>query len=378
MVRSLLLLALVGCGGDGGGGDGDGDDAGFALPDVCGPLPESGGTVVDVAPGDDLAALVADAVAGTTLRLADGTYDLTGGGLEIAAEGVVVRSASGDAGAVVLEGGWATAELVSVRAADAVVAEVTLAHAYGAAVAAYGVPGLRVWGVDVVEPQGEALAVRPWQGAYADDGVVACSTVTRTETCAPGFDGTQAEGWRVWGNAVDAAACDAPGIRFWTGSKDTVVERNVVRADGWGIALGDTEYDEGDPRAYADAPCAEAEAGHYGGVVRNNLVAGGVRLVEACGARAFHNTATTGLAWTSSTDLVLANNLADLLGGDGATAEGNRAPADGDFVSADDLHLAAGSGAVDAGVPLAPGDADDDVDGEPRADGSPDVGADER
>lgn len=371
MAERLVLLVLVGCSDVDEGGPYRDSTYARELPDACGPLPAGGGDEVG-----DLAAAVADAGPGDTLLLADGTWSLDEA-VEIGVDGLTIRSASGDASAVVIDGGYAASALFTVRAADFTLAEVTLQHSYDAAVEVLGARGTWLWGVRVVDPQGYGVSAEAWQGEYADDGVVACSTFTRTETCSGAIDARQAAGWTVRGNGVEQGACDATGIRFWTGSRDTLVERNVVATQGEGIALGDTDYEADEPRVHDHACAGGDQMGHYGGVVRDNLVAGAIRLEEACGATVLHDTATGGLSWTSGEALVVRNNLAAVDDAGGATVEGNLAPGDADFVSATDLHLAAGSAAIDAGVPNQPGDADTDVDGDPRDDGAPDVGADE-
>ena len=97
-----------------------------------------------------------------------------------------------------------------------------------------------------------------------------------------------------------------------------------------GIGLGnDTEPGQ---RTYSDQPCSGAsEASHYGGLVRNNMVAvsdpgvfasssgmdTGIFMWNACGATVAHNTvASTSEPFTSiewrypSSDPLLINNLA--------------------------------------------------------------------
>lgn len=338
------------------------------LPTACGALPAaSGGVIVD-----DLVTAVASAQAGDVLLLEAGTYNLDTA-VEIAVEGLTIRSLDGDPAGVVIEGGYAAASLFDVRAADFLLAEVTLQRSYDAAVNVLGAPGAWVWGVDVLDPEGPGVAAVPWQGAYADDGVVACSTFTRTETCDGAIEGTQAAGWSVWGNTVRQAICDAGAIKFATGSADTVIERNVVFSGQEGIALGDLDYDADEPRIHDHACAGGDQLGHYGGLVVNNLVSGSIRLENACGASVLHDTATGGIGWTSGESLVVRNNLASVNDTGGADVSGNLAPGASDFVSDEDLHLAAGSAAIDAGIA---GDTDVDVDGEAR-DATPDVGADE-
>ena len=152
-----------------------------------------------------------------------------------------------------------------------------------------------------------------------------------------------------------------------------------------------------------------SEAGAYfddlRGTVRNNVVfaddpglfasaAGfdnGISLWAACSAKVLHNTVWSTQAPFSSIEWrfpgasgVLKNNLASHVLRDRGTGPfeqaGNLADAPaGLFVDAvdGDLHLAPGAAtAVDRGVPLAPGEADEDIDREPR-DEPPDIGADE-
>ena len=117
----------------------------------------------------------------------------------------------------------------------------------------------------------------------------------------------------------------------------------------------------------------------------------GIALEQACGAVAVHNTIVSleppfvsiEYRW-ENTSAVIENNLVThtIVARDGGMAElaGNLEGAPLSAVvdaAGGDLHLSAGSPAIDAGVVLAPGVCEDDFDGEMR-DGMPDVGADER
>lgn len=380
----VFVLASIGCTDPVAKGDTAVVPGPIALPADCSTLPAGNGFRVGPEDANILRETLAFAPPGAVYLLDDGVYALTGGdaahSLAIA-PGVTVRSASGDASAVVLEAGYATTELVTLGE-GALLAEVTVSHAAGNAVAIRGASGARVYGVVVVDPGDIGVAVLPERGAYSDDAVVACVTVTRAETCAVGIDGVQAKGAHVYGARIDAPGCDEPGIRFATGSNGTLVERSrVTTAGNAGIVLGGNDYGEGDERVYGDeAWCPERTlVGHYGGAVRNVfVVGGGVRVEDACGARVAHASIWGGdLAWSFSQDLVLANNLATVSDGGGGATSGNLAPTAADFAdaAAADLHLAEGSAAIDAGTPVA--DVSDDIDGDER-DGVPDVGADER
>ncbi len=348
--------------------------AAVELPEDCSALPEQSG--MGVLDAEGLVALLAEATAGDVIELDAGTYELSAP--IVIPDGVTVRSGDGDAGFVVLEGGFATAELVQMGD-GATLAEVTLSRSYGDAVAIRAASDARVYGVHVVDPGGRGVAVLPERGVYSDDATIACVTVTRSTACNVAIEGVQTEGTRVYGATIDQPACDEPGIRFATGSKDTVIERSRVTVAGpVAFQLGDEDYVEDEPRAHADAPCDDEQRGHYGGVVRNVFaVGGGVRVEDACGARVEHVSAWGGdLSWSFADDLVVENNLASLLDPGGAGA-GNLTPTAADFVDADggDLHLAEGSAAIGAAVPS---DVTDDIDGDPRDDGAPDVGADQR
>jgi hypothetical protein len=389
---SSLLALLVACA----GGDGSDKDTGAGadrvdLPVDCSALPAANGTTLTLGPDDDVAAAVRDAAAGTTLLLRDGTYDLSGGdatdNLAITADQVTIRSASGNPDAVVLDARYATTELVSITGRDATIAEVTLQRSYGDAIGVHGASGARVYRVHVVDPGGSAVLARADAGSYADSGEVACATFERTtdDPCATGVEALQAEGWVVRDSVVTQGACGEPGIRFWTGSKDTIIERNRVSGGNVGIAVGDVDYGEGDERDYGGDLCPDlGSAGHYGGIVRNNFVWGmsyaGIRAEDTCATTLAQNSVAggNGIDWRSSDDLALWNNLATRIGSGDVAGDGNADPTATDFVDAGagDLHLAAGSGAVGAGAVLDAGLADDDIDRDAR-DEHPDIGADE-
>jgi hypothetical protein len=404
----LYAILLAACTGDGGRlfgrGDGDGngtgggidtDDSGSdtdgeppdvtPLPDDCSPLGAPTGPVVSVSPTNDLAARVAAAEPYTTFLLEDGVYALTGGDaadeLTVRARGVTVRSASGDPEAVVLDGGYATTELIAVEADDVTIAELTLRQSYGAAIAVRGARGTRLFRVNVREPGAEALrAEASRDGAYADDGVVACASFTRETWCGTAVDLLQAEGWLLRDSAFEQPLCPEPAVRVATGSRGTRIERSTFSSLSIALQLGDTEYAAGAPRRYDGAECEGDSVGHYGGVVRNVFVRGGLRLEEACGARVSHVSVWGGdLAWAFSQDLVVRNALAAVNDTGGADVAGQLRPSLADFVdpASGDLHLAPRSFAHGAGVPIDAGEADTDFDGEPRPLEGPDVGADE-
>lgn len=422
--------ATGGSAGGGTGGEGAGGAGGGVGP-ACAPLAAASGTILSVTPADvgNLQTIVAGAQPGDTIALADGSYPLGGQYLWIGSPGVTLRSASGNRDAVVLDADYQTTEIVTIAASNVTVAELTLAragtHAIHVVTSGADTTGTRIHGVHVVDPREQGIKVNPsGDGFYVDDGILACSLLELTDAGRPevqpnpggcytgGIDAHAARGWVVRDNRITGFWCDTGlsehAIHFWRGSRDTLVERNVLVDDARGVGFG--LETSGTARTYADAPCPAAQGAyvdHYGGVVRNNFVAAGsagllasptgfdcgICLWSACGAEVVHNSvASTGANFSSiewrfagSVGVDVTNNLGthDLRERDGASATqaGNLSPAPlALFVwpAGGDLHLApSASAAIDQGVAVVPGLCDEDIDGAARA-GTRDLGADER
>jgi hypothetical protein len=392
--------------------------------DFCEPPAQGSGATVPLGPTDDLAGAVAAAAAGTTLLLSPGTYDLSGQTLVFAVEGVQLRSSTDDAADVVLDAGYTGGSAIEIYADDVTIAFVTIQNAYDHAIHVMGTAegdttGTVIFGVHVADAGQQAIKINS-DGSYAhfaDHGTIACSTLELTDAGRPnvrdgcytgGVDGHRARGWTVRDSTIRGFWCESGlsehGVHFWTGSRDTVVERNRLEDNVRGIGFGLGE--SGVARTYDDDPCAGADyAGHIGGVVRNNVVLvqdpdvfasesgwdSGIGLEQACGASVVHNTvygaqkpASSSIEWRfEASDPLVANNLVShaMAERDGAVAE-QRGNAEGasalQFVdlAGGDLHLNGTAAAIDAGSELPNGLCDDDLDGEPR-DSKPDIGADE-
>lgn len=411
--------------GTGGMGAGGGGGIGGGVAPGCDPLPPATGAVIEVGPAQvaELQGIVGNAVTGDTILLEDGTYDLNGAYLQFTTPGVTLRSKSGNREMVVLDGGYASAEIAAVGASDVTIADITLARAFyhPIHVSPAGdadITNTLIYNVHVIDPGQQAIKINS-NGSplrYSDNGVVACSRIELTDAGRPqvtdcytgGIDAHRAQGWRIHDNTIEGFWCDAGlsehGIHLWTGSRDTLIERNVLidNARGIGLGLGDAT----DGRTYGDGPCVGVpNIGHYGGMIRNNAVFVGdaalfasqfgfdvgISLEQACETSVLHNTVVSTQAPYSSiewrfgnTTATLTNNLVshNLRERDGATGTlaGNLEDAPLTlFVDAPsgDLHLAAGAAqAIDQGTPVPAGLVDDDIDGEPR-DSAPDIGADE-
>ena len=392
-------------------------------PAACAPLPPPTGTVVNARPEDvaGLPDLVRDAAPGTTIVLAGGTYRLPAT-LQLARPGVTLRSAGDDAATVILDGEYGVNEAIAVSASNVTIAHVTIRravdhdiHAYP--VSAAPVTGLLFYGLHVEDAGEQFIKVNSTdQVNWVDEGRVECSTFLMTpagrEHVEPNFGGCYtggidahgAFGWVVRKNRFEGIHCDngalaEHAVHFWVGSRDTLVENNLIVdcARGIGFGLG-----AGGGRTYAPDPFpGVAPIGHFGGVIRNNVIWAttpwfdtGIELDQARGARVFHNTVVSdtpgGGVFISSldyrfanTDVEVRNNLTTRItvrDGASGTLSNN---VDGAPLSlfvdpgALDFHLQAGATqAIDQGIPVA--EAGLDIDGEAHDIGPPDIGGDER
>jgi hypothetical protein len=414
------------------GGTGGSAGSAGAPASRCAPLPAPTGNVVSVNPTmtGQLQALVAQALPGDTIVFDSGTYELNGAYLWVGTSGVTLRSKSGNPGDVILDGGYSTTEVITVAASQVTVAELSIhrprTHAiHVVSTDASDTLGTRLYRVSIVDPREQAIKINP-HGAklhFPDSGEIACSRMLLTDTGRPhvnptaggcytgGIDAHAARDWLVRDNHIEGFWCPTGlaehAIHFWSGTRDIIVERNVMLNNARGVGFGLSN--SGEARTYADNPCPAAGTsyvGHYGGIVRNNFVAGtrpelfsssagfdtGIMFWAACNPKAIHNTiVATGklfsaIEWRfpTASGVELTNNLTThaLLERDGAsgTQAGNvtsATPAMFADVAAADLHLVpAASTALDPGVAVAAGLCTEDIDGEPRSP-TPDVGADE-
>jgi len=393
--------------------------------DLCPPLPAPTGTIVDVSSVAELLDAVNNLEPNTTIRIADGTYNLHGAYLWIDVSGVAIRSASGNREAVVIDGNYETSEIVTIAVSNVTIADLTLQRAYTHPIHVVSTgeadtQNTFIYNVHIIDPGEQAIKINPGGNGthFADNGIIACSHIALTDAGRPhirndcytgGVDGHQAWGWVIRDNVIEGFWCESGlsehGIHFWRGCRDTVVERNVLIDNARGAGFGLMQA--GEARVYDDDPCPGADyVGHYDGIIRNNFIFAsredlflsaygfdcGICLAQACGSQVLHNTVAStdepfsSIEWRfANTDAEITNNLVSHnLRDRGGVAylAGNL-----DYASlslfADgaggDLHLVeSASSAIDKGVSLAQGLCDDDIDGDARPIGpAPDVGADE-
>ncbi|MBI4821870.1 MAG: right-handed parallel beta-helix repeat-containing protein [Deltaproteobacteria bacterium] len=395
----------------------------------CSPLPAPSEPIVRVTPqeADSLPQLAAAAAPGTTILLEDGVYRMSARDegsrrIQLAARGLTLRSANGDAERVIIDGEYLTREMITVGADDITIAHLTIQHAIDHPIhvspssSGDDVTGTLIYGARILDGGEQFVKINSngTRDAWADFGRIECSFFQLTPAGRPrverasggcytgGIDAHGARGWVVRSNTFRDLYCAGEGlaehaIHFWTGSRDTVVENNTIMNCARGIGFGLVE--SGEARSYSDDPYPDVGyVGHYDGLIRNNVIHSdieffdtGIELDQARGARVYHNTVVgAGGSFFSSIDyrfpntrVVLRNNLTrriTMRNGAAGEVDHNREttsledfadPARGDF------HLVPGSAAIDQGVAV--GDSGLDVDGEPHSAGAaPDLGADER
>lgn len=394
----------------------------------CGPLAAPDGKVVRVSPSDadSLPEIVADADSGTTILLEDGTYTISGGSeadrrLQFLKPNVTLRSASDNAGAVVIDGEYLTSEMITIHASNITVAHLTIMRAVDHPVhvnpwpTGDGITGTRLYDLRIIDGGEQFVKVNPNGDplVYADNGRVLCSLFRMTDEgrthvernpggCyTGGIDAHGARGWKVRWNRFEGIYCAGEGlaehaVHFWKGARGTLVENNIIINCARGIGFGLGENDGG--RTYGDKPGAEY-VGHYNGIIRNNIVYAdvpyfdtGIELSQASGSKVFHNTIPRNDAVTSffssidyrfaNTAVVIRNNLVERI----TVRDGASGRVDHNFQDAPlsffvnpgayDFHLSDGAGgAIDRGVKVKR--AGRDLDGGRHRTRRPDLGADE-
>jgi len=236
--------------------------------DFCPPLPPPTGPTVTVTTEAELRDQAYNAAAGTTIWIAPGVYDMQSY-VHVVNDGVALRGQSGNRDDVVLDfGGMVGGEFGILVDADGVtVADLTIRNAVEHGVSIQGRDRPVLYNLHVVDIGNQLIKVNP-NDVYpsgSEDGLLACSrleyTTTAPDEYTNGISAHDAHRWVVrdnqWYRIRTPEGAAAPTILFWSGSTDTVVERNLLVDCYQGIAFGNASHGPGD---------------HSGGVVRNNII----------------------------------------------------------------------------------------------------------
>ena len=360
----------------------------------CPPWPPPTGPTVPVSSESALRDQAYNAAPGTTIIVSVGTYNMNSY-VHVVNDRITLRGETGNRGDVILDfGGMESGHFgILVDADDVTIADLTIRNAHDHGVSIQGRDRPTLYNLHIQDIGDQLVKVNPADSG-SEDGLLACSRLEYT-TSAPneytnGISAHNAHRWVVrdneWYRIRTPGNTPVPTILFWSGSTETVVERNLLVDCYQGIAFGNASHGSGD---------------HFGGIVRNNMIYASIphdtviEMVHAEGWLVAHNTAllldpAPGLTWGmearfSDSQGTFAYNLTNMSiwhDRDGAqgTLLGNITNAQSNwFVDAasGDLHLrATTTDAIDQAAPLT--DIADDFDGDLRPIGdAPDVGADE-
>lgn len=392
----------------------------------CSPLPAPSGTVIEVSPSQagQLAGIVNGAAANSTILLTPGTYRLTST-IYLRTAGVQLRGKTGNRDDVIIDAEYGNArEMVNLVGSNTVLADLTLMrsldHPIHVQPFTASASGVLIHNVHIIDPGQQAIKVNQNGSFFTDNGTIRCSkieltdigrTAIRDNCYTGGVDIHQSRGWKIHDNVVIGFWCPSGlsehGIHVWTGSRDTLVERNILIDNARGIGFGLGFQWSG--RGYSDSPCAgRVNIGHYGGTIRNNFIAGsnsgltssqagydvGISLEDTCEVQVLHNSVygtsivSSAIEWRFARNdgktvgpTLITNNLTShrIRSRDGATATeaGNFTAATTQYFRsaiAGDLHLTSNATqAIDKGVNAG---VTTDIDVLNR-DSKPDVGASE-
>jgi hypothetical protein len=365
--------------------------------DLCPPLDPPTGPTVTVSTVAELEDAVSDAASGDTILVAAGTYNLSNA-IWVVNNGVTIRGATGNRDDVVMDGGGmltlSNTHVIAINADDVTIADLTIRNGDEHGISVQGSDRPTLYNLHIIDTGYQLVKVNP-VGDGSEDGLLACSrleyTTTSPEDYTNGISAHDAHRWTVrdneWYRIRTPNNEPVPTILFWSGSSDTVVERNLLVDCYQGISFGNSSDD--------DMPS------HTGGIVRNNMIYASllhdvvVEMVYATDWLVAHNTAlllnpvqylTNGMearySESQGTFAYNLTNMAILPNRDGAQGilTGNVTSAQANWfvdAGAADVHLVAlATDAIDQAAALS--QVTDDFDGDARPIGSaPDVGADE-
>lgn len=388
---------------------------------ICAPLRSQKGSTVLAS--DNLVARVINADSGDVLLLEPGTY-VVNGTLTID-KPLTIRSTTNNAADVIIDGNYDSGNLFDIEADDVTIAHVTLTQSKEHTVSIVPESGqtivrFRMHGVRVLNSGAYGVFVnagrqvgKKWEWDAVDTAEISCSSfeledaarIRLAAICDTGaIDVAGGRGWIVRDNHIENFFCEGTSVphalRFWRGSRDTIITRNTLIDTPVGIVVGQSQDDIG--REYADADCVESNGipQTVDTQVTNNIVSTndapamevGILAESSCRSRIVHNSIHSTLEGDASvvhryptTTGLLANNLMSDTSrrfvNSALRVNTNYESAPDTvwaFVGGEDYRLAPGAkGAIDMGSDQYLGLVPVDIDNEPR-DATPDIGADER
>ena len=221
----------------------------------CGWSPPQATAAVTVRTVAELRRAVSAARPGRTVLLQDGVYHLNGVTLDVPVRGLVLRGKNGQRSRVAIRGRGMSERMVaiSVSAPEVTLADLTISQVgfHGIQVRGEsGAHGVAIHNVHIRDVGQQLIKGSAVQGGQpCRNGLVACSTLEYTDSAPSdytnGVDIINGEHWVVRDNLLrrirgprDQGYRAGPAILFWGGSRDTIVERNLLLDCYRGIALG--------------------------------------------------------------------------------------------------------------------------------------------
>ncbi|MEO7778814.1 MAG: NosD domain-containing protein [Fibrobacteria bacterium] len=370
------------------------------------PVLQPSAKTVNVSTVSALVSALGSAAKGTTIMLADGTYDLSGvWPLRLRTDSVSLYGASQNPSRVIMKGGGFTSsntneELIKIEAKGIRLAYFTLrdGRANGVKIQTGANDGLfihNVYFIDICE-----RSIKGPDMPVTMNGVVQyClfQQITPITSVIPnlnaggdyiaGMDLMKIDGWNIHDNVFKNIQGMTGGGRaaifLWNGCKNTTIERNLFLGCDRSIAFGNP---------------MSTNVDMDGGIIRNNFIVAGkdisIEICNSTGSQIVNNTIySTNLSFTrtisfcnAKTDNAFKDNLVlgkiglngglfpDTAGNLFVTVAGGTATWFRD-IAAGDLHLtAAATQAINKGVPLSVVKLDID---DAARDSKPDIGADE-
>jgi len=257
----------------------------------CAPFFQQQNITIRVASVLELQKAIKQSVIGTTILIANGQYALNGIVLLLEVPNVTIRSASGNREDVVLDGGYKTHEILQIMASNITIADITLKKAYDHPIHVISTNkgdtvNTRIYNVHIIDPGEQAVKINPGSdGYYTDKGEIACSHIELTDegrsyirkNCyTGGIDAHQSRGWVVRDNVIEGFWCpqglSEHAVHFWRGSRDTVVENNILRNNARAVGFGMAT--SGKARQYADDVCSSGKnyVDHFEGIITGNSI----------------------------------------------------------------------------------------------------------
>ena len=201
---------------------------------ACDRLPAATGPTVMVDSASELQDAVTNLSSGTTILLADGTYQLTNTLNIRGVSDIAIRSASGNRDAVIIEGrgmsntsyGNVPHTMAVYDATNVLIADLTLRDAYFHLIQIHGevdADGVHLYNLHLIDAGEQfvkgSTAGNP--GPYADDGIVECSLFEYTDRARSDYtnavDVLAGSGWIIRDNVfrkIRAPLANWPVLRY--------------------------------------------------------------------------------------------------------------------------------------------------------------------